>query len=81
MLPATLEDDDMQELISETKEALARLGKDLARFDHLVEREELPRFGRDLALFNQLLALLSEHMTVMHERINGAQRAGNKVTR
>jgi hypothetical protein len=81
MLPATREDDDMQGLISETKEALARFGKDLARFDHLIGREEIARFGKDLALFNQLLALLSEHMTVMHERINGAQRANDKVTR
>jgi hypothetical protein len=71
--------DDMQGMISEAKQAVARFGNDLARFDHLVGRQEIARFGKDIALFNQLLALLSEHMTAMYERIDDGHRARDRI--
>jgi hypothetical protein len=78
LLPGTSRD-DMQGMISEAKQALAKFGNDLARFDHLVGRQEIARFGKDIALFNQLLGLLSEHMTAMYERIDDAHRAREQI--
>jgi hypothetical protein len=74
MPPDTL-GDDVRALVSDAEEAMARFGNDLARFNHLVGPEEIARFGKDLVLFNQLLALLSEHMTSMYERIDGLHRS------
>jgi hypothetical protein len=79
LLPGTSRD-DMQGMITEAKQAVARFGNDLARFDHLVGHQEIARFGKDIALFNQLLELLSEHMTAMYERIDGAHKAGERIT-
>ena len=74
-MPPNALGDDMDALVNEAKKALARFGNDLARFDHLVGPEEIARFGKDLVVFNQLLALLSEHMDAMHERIQGIHRS------
>lgn len=63
---------NLQGPIREAEEAIARFGNDLARFSDLIRRAEIARFGKDLALFNQLLALLSEHMATMRERIDSA---------
>jgi len=79
LVPGTSRD-EMQGMISEAKQAVARFGNDLTRFDHLVGRQEIARFGKDIALFNQLLALLSEHMTSMYERIDGAHQASERIT-